>query len=221
MIAPPADPTQSMPPRIKRSASVLVALAGPLLLFLGGAVNCGPEMDPASSRGAELLTPQRSEGAPTHELFTADERADLLAAARQLIGRDPVATLITVDGDGRARARSVDFGGPDGDWRFWVATRPSTRKVEQIERLSEVTLHFETDDAGGYVSVMGRARIHREDVALFDAKNPIAPDLMPSLFPDYPKDYLLLEIRPIWLEVLSTEIEASSDTWRPQSVVFE
>ena len=160
-------------------------------------------------------------GVPIAELYVADERTALLEAARELIAGDTVATLISVDAQGRARARSVDFGGPDADWRFWIATRPSTRKVEQIARRPEVTLHFETDEEGGYVSVMGRARFHRDDPSLFEDKNPIAVDLMPTLFPDYPNGYLLIEIRPVWLEVLSAEIEASVETWRPQAVVFD
>ena len=169
----------------------------------------------------EAVETARADGAPDEELYAADGRAELLEAARRLIESDAVATLISVDAAGRARARSVDCGGPDAQWRFWIATRPGTRKVEQIERNPEVTLHFETDADGGYVSVMGRARIHRNDRDLFDRRNPIAPDLMPTLFPDYPSEFLLLEIQPTWLEVLTPEIEASAETWRPQSVVFE
>lgn len=215
MIAPPVEL-----PRLERADEPAVNRLPWLTLLLAvAALGCGdhdaPTVEPAVEPAAEPVANVRALTAPDEELHAVDARPELLDAARRLIETDAVATLISVDGEGRARARSVDSSGPDDEWRFWVATRPGTRKVEQIEQHPEVTLHFETDEAGGYVSVMGSARIHRDDPVLFERNNPIAPDLMPTLFPDFPHDYLLIEIRPTWLEVLTPEIEASVETWRP------
>lgn len=192
--------------------------AGLLLTGLSGITACAPSPDrPASSAATR---PPDAALVPHHELYADAPRSELLAAARRVIEADPVATLITVDVSGRPRARTVDVGGPMDDWIFWVATRPTTRKIDQITRRPVVTLHFETDEQGGYVSVMGTARIHRDDVDLFDRHNPIDADLMTTLFPDFPSDYRLIEIRPVWLEVLTAEVEASTATWRPQAVMF-
>lgn len=193
-------------------------VSGLFLAGLSGLVACAPTPD----RAVSSPTPPAPDAAlaPHHELYTDAPRSELLDAARRVIEADPVATLISVDASGRPRARTVDVGGPENDWRFWVATRPTTRKIEQVTRRPVITLHFETDEQGSYVSVMGTARIHRNDLVLFDRHNPIDADLMSTLFPDYPSDYTLIEIRPIWLEVLTAEVEASTATWRPQAVVF-
>ncbi len=37
-------------------------------------------------------------------------------------------------------------------------------------------------------------------------------------FPDFPKDCVLIEVRPQWIEATGHGIEASADTWRPQAI---
>lgn len=162
---------------------------------------------------------QERPAVPREELFRRADREALLGAAREIIAGDPTAALVTVDAEGRPRVRSVTTSGLGDDGSIWIATRPTTRKVRQIEGNPSVALYFADDDGHAYVSVMGEAILHR-DVATFEARSPIRGEWLHQLWPDYPEDFLLIEVRPAWLEVLGHGIEASVDAWRPQAVVF-
>lgn len=156
--------------------------------------------------------------APTDELYRVESEAEILSAARAIIERDPNCALITVDGNGQPRARTVRASAPGDDMTIWIATRPSTRKVEQIRGHDRVTLFFAVDEELSYVSVMGRATLHDHPAAA-GAPRIFDEDELLTFWPDYPEDYLLVRVEPIWLEVLGHGIDAHPVTWRPQAAV--
>ncbi len=145
------------------------------------------------------------------------EASAVETAIRAIVAADPTAALVTVDDAGQPRTRSVDVRPLDETWTFWVATNPYTRKVAQIEGHSRVTLYFNVDREGSYVSVMGTARLVDDPEVI--ARISWRDDASRSAFwPEFPKDYLLIEITPEWIEVLGAGIEADAATWRPQSL---
>ena len=153
---------------------------------------------------------------------TAPDRAELLAAARQVIAADPVAALVTVDEEGAARIRSVEVRPPDDgdpDFVIWLATQPRTRKVGQIEADPRVALYFESDDDGAYLSIAGLATLHR-DVETARRISWRTAEARAQFWPDFPQDYVLIRIVPQWLEVIGFGIEADEETWRPRRVEF-
>lgn len=154
------------------------------------------------------------------ELFQAQDEAKVLEAARAIIADDPDCALITVDTDGQPRARTVTASPPEEDMTIWIATRPATRKVEQIRHHHRVTLYFNDDAKGSYVSVMGRATLH-DDLPTIEAKNFWKDPKLHVFWPDYPDDYLLIEVEPLWIEVLGHGVAPHPETWRPQAVVLE
>ncbi len=139
------------------------------------------------------------------------------AAIRAIVAADPTAALVTVDADGQPRTRSVDVRPLDDTWTFWIATKPNTRKVTQIEAHRQVTLYFDVDSEGSYVSVMGTARLVDDPATI--ARITWRDHVSRSAFwPEFPKDYLLIEITPQWIEVIGAGIEADAETWRPQAL---
>jgi hypothetical protein len=67
---------------------------------------------------------------------------------------------------------------------------------------------------------MGKATVHR------DPKNPrLQPFLDPAtvkfFWPDFPRDFVMLEVVPDWIEVIGPGLWNDPNTWRPQAVVFE
>jgi general stress protein 26 len=157
-------------------------------------------------------------GPPRAEFYrTSDQRA-ILDAARAIITDDRNAGFVTIDEYGRPRVRTVYTSEPDENMVIWVATRPSTRKVEQIRQNSAVSLYYSDDAALSYVSVMGTATLHDDAAATIQAKTFFEEARLRKFWPEYPKDFLLIRIQPQWIEVTGRGIEAHPDTWRPQAV---
>jgi len=181
-------------------------------------IACSAERD-AQTRGTQPAT------VPKAELLLASDTALLLDSADALLARHPSAGLVTVDASGRPRIRSVGAfrlarpATPRDRFTVFVLTRRSTRKLEQLAQNPAVTLYFDEDDRTSYASIMGRATIHRD---------PIHPRLQEFLdsatirffWPDYPRDFVMLEITPDWIEFMGPGLWNDPDNWRPHAVIF-
>ena len=157
--------------------------------------------------------------APFEELYTVADREALLSAARSIIESDQTAALVSVDSDGRPRIRTVNTTKPDSAMSIWIATRPGTRKVDQIRHNPNVALYYNVDNEISYLSIMGTAILH-EDLETIQTRNPFGEQWTRQFFPEYPNNMLLIEIQPTWLEVMGHGIAASDTDWRPQAVSF-
>ena len=163
---------------------------------------------------------------PRSELSLARDTAVVLDSADALIARDSSAGLVTVDESNRPRVRSVRAfrlkKPTTARERFtvFILTRPSTRKVDQIMKNPLVTLYFNEDQHAAYATIMGRATVHR------DPKNPRLQSFLDSatvkfFWPAFPKDFVMIEVTPDWLEFIGPGLWNDPDTWRPQAVVFQ
>jgi general stress protein 26 len=145
-------------------------------------------------------------------------RAAVLDAARALAADDPYPTLVTVDGRGRPRARTVEASAIEandaGDIVVWIGTNPDSRKVAQLRAHPAATLHWADDDAGTYVSLMGTATLH-DDAPTVAAHTFNAPESLDAFWPDWPEDYLLIRVLAERIEVLGGGLEPDADTWAP------
>lgn len=153
------------------------------------------------------------------ELYLAEDESKILSAARAIIAEDSNCALITIDAEGRPRARTVKASAPDEDMTIWIATRPSTRKVKQIQQNDKVTLYFNDDAKSSYVSVMGRATLH-DDLATKEAKSFFDKSSLKKFWPNYPDNYVLIKVVPTWIEVMGHGVEGHPETWRPQAVIL-
>lgn len=172
---------------------------------------------------AQMPTSHPSASVPG-DLYRIDDEARILALAREIIAEDWVATLITVDEYGMPRARSVGVNDPLPDLSIWMSTRRSSRKVEQIRRHPQATLHFARDNLNEgfkgsyYASLMGEAFVHLdpEDYA------PHAPtdEIRSENWPNFPDDYAAIRFKPRWLEVYGRGLKGKPETWQPQAVIL-
>ncbi len=142
---------------------------------------------------------------------------DLEGAIRAIVNKDPTGALVTMDAGGQPRVRSVDVRPLDDELIFWVATKPNTRKVAQIEAHPQVTLYFDVDAEGSYVSVMGHARL-LDDAETVQRISWRAAEARAAFWPKFPQDYLLIEITPEWIEVIGEGVSADAETWRPAAL---
>lgn len=149
-----------------------------------------------------------------------DGNADqhLIAAAKEIISAAGTCALITVDEEGVPRVRAMDPFAPEENLTIWFGTNSRSRKVDQIKKNPGVTLYYLDSDASGYVIVQGVARLvndPKEKEKRWKAE-------WEDFYPDKTKDYLLIEVTPLWMEVLSPPRGISADplTWQPPIVNF-
>jgi len=85
--------------------------------------------------------------------------SQLLQLARETIDAVPSCLAITVDRSGDANARVVNPSKKTEGWTVRFMTDRRTRKVGEIERTGRMTLVYQHDAGGAYVSLVGRAAI--------------------------------------------------------------
>ena len=181
-------------------------------------VSACSEPAPADSR--------KSEVAPAAELYKVADDTTILRAARTLMLADSNVAVITVDSTGQPRARTtkafvnpVDPADPARGVTVWIMTRLTTRKVDQMRRHPQVTLYFNDDARVEYATIMGTAVVHT-DPENPDAKRFYEDGYKEFFWPDFPRDFVMIEVKPKWLEYLGPEVHGHKDNWRPQAVVF-
>ncbi len=140
-----------------------------------------------------------------------------LELARETMERVRYPAFITVDDENQPRARTVDAFPPDERFVVWIATRPNTRKVRQILRNEQVTLYYFDVERRNYVTLMGLARLV-DDPNVKRAKRRAADT--DRLYPNFPDDYLLIEVTPKWIEGILPGYRGDPETWRPTSHQF-
>lgn len=147
------------------------------------------------------------------------DRRSMLDAARAIMTKVGICSVITVDETGRPQARAIDVFPPDDQMVVWFATNPKTRKVAQIKRDPRVTLYYYDPTAMEYVTLLGRARL----VADPAEKQKRWKDSFRAFWPDRGEGYLLVEVTPERLEVVSPTRKIFNDpiTWQPPAVTFE
>jgi general stress protein 26 len=143
-------------------------------------------------------------------------KEELITAAREIMTTTRYCALITTDGRGRANARTMDAFAPDENMIVWFGTNPLSRKISEIRRNPQVTLYYFDRENLAYVSIQGVARL------VNDAKEKARhwKDDWKAFYPDRDKSYLLIEVRPVRLEVVNTKtgIVGTSRDWQPPSV---
>jgi general stress protein 26 len=142
----------------------------------------------------------------------------LVLIAHEIIDAAHFVALISLDADGHPQARVMDPFPPESDMTVWLATNPRSRKVEQIRKDNRVTLYYFDKSGLGTVTLMGTARL--VDDPAEKAKRWKAG--WEAFYPDRDSSYLLIEFRPVRMEIVSIKHGLSGDpqTWTPDRVEF-
>ena len=147
-------------------------------------------------------------------------RADMLAAARDVVDKAHYCSFVTLGHDGHPQARMVDPLAPDETFTIWIATNPLTRKTKQIQRDARVTLLCFDAATAGYVTLLGRAELVN-DLA---SKRAHWKKDWTQVYQDGPetRDLVLIRVRPIRLEIVSESRGMVGDpkTWLPLAIDF-
>lgn len=163
---------------------------------------------------AMAARPLTAQGAPG----AAPPRAQVVAAAREIMKGARYCTLVSIGLDGQPQARVVDAFAPDSGLTVWIATNAVTRKVGEIRHDPRVTLLYFNPTTFEYVTVIGRATLVDDAVQKAAHWKPE----WSKLYKDENRgtDYLLIRVIPSRLEVVSVARGINNDpvTWRPTIV---
>jgi general stress protein 26 len=145
-------------------------------------------------------------------------REQLIAAARETMSTARYCALITLDSAGRPQARTLDPFPPDANMVVWLGTNPRTRKVAEIRRNPRVTLYYFDRESQAYITISGIARLVNDP----KEKAKHWKDEWKDFYPDRAKDYLLIAVTPLRLEVVNVKkgIVGDPKTWKPPTVSF-
>ena len=143
----------------------------------------------------------------------------LMNAAREIMTSASTCALITLDQEGRSRARAMDAFAPESDFTVWFGTNPKSRKVAQIKNDPRVTLYYLGNDDSGYVLIYGVARIIDDE----NEKEKRWKDEWEEFYPEKDKGYILIKVSPEWMEVVSYPhgLIGDPETWKPHEVEFD
>ena len=152
-------------------------------------------------------------------VITGSSNIKLLNAAREIMVNAETCALITLDEEGKPRARTMDPFIPEDDFTVWFGTNSSSRKVNQIKNDSRVTLYYFDTKTKGYVVISGTAQLVNKPAK----KDHYWKKEWEAFYPNKSDNYLLIKVSPIWLEVLSPAHEVYNDptTWQPPVVEFD
>ena len=142
----------------------------------------------------------------------------LLIIARSIIDSARCHVLVTVDENGKPHTREMDPFAPEENMTIWLGTSPKTRKVKQIEKNPNVVMFYYDTKGISYVALEGKARIVNDPAQ--KAKH--LKEYWKLYYPDQDKDYVLIQIVPDIMELISYKhnILGTTDSFLPSSVKF-
>lgn len=143
----------------------------------------------------------------------------IMATAREVMAAAYYAALITVDSTGQPRARVMEPFPPEDDMTVWFGTNPKSRKVAHIRGDPRVTLYYFDAGGLGYVTITGTARLVNDAAE----KAVHWRQSWEAFYHDRDESYLLIEVRPLRLEVVSVKHGLAGDpvTWTPDGVTLD
>ncbi len=143
-------------------------------------------------------------------------RTKKISIAKEIMNGAENCALITLDSEGRPRARTMDPFSPEEDLTVWFGTNPKSRKVNQIKNDPRVTLYYYDQSTVGYVMIQGTAELVNDK----DAKKQYWKEQWTAFYPDNDEHYLLIKVTPNWLELVSYKhgMEGDSIHWTPPNI---
>jgi general stress protein 26 len=155
-------------------------------------------------------------GAQEKPSSPADERARLVAAAREIMAAQTYCALVTIDETGRPQVRTMNPFPPEDDMTVWFATNTRSRKVREMRRDPRVALYYSDHaKAIGYVQIAGHAVLIDDRQEILKRKRAYWDQAFPGL-----QNLVLVKVVPERLDVLNYKagVQADSETWRTPSI---
>ena len=190
-------------------------------MIAGSVMLAGAMVSGRAGNAQASCDPIRQRWPRTDELVTGNDRDLMLTTARAIMVKQGHAALVTIDDGALPRVRSVGTREPETDMTVWILTHRVSRKVAQLRARPEVALHYVDIEDVAEVTLMGIAELH-DDVATVRAKNFFSDEQIAQYCPGFPDNYVMIAIRPLWLEMVApgTGIKGDGSRWRPAGLTL-
>lgn len=144
--------------------------------------------------------------------------AELLQTVRGIVCSIDYCVVITHAETGSPNARVMEPFKPDDDWTIWMGTSPKSRKVQDIQRNSRITLTYYYPSNTAYVTLQGEAHL----VSDLKLRRKYWNEVWHAFFPDGPEgnDYTLIAFVPDRIEVLDFALHITPPPFGLQPAVL-
>jgi general stress protein 26 len=138
--------------------------------------------------------------------------------AKEIMTNAKNCAFITIDSLGVAHARAMDPFLPEEDFTVWMATKPSSLKIKQLQGNNNVTLYYFDEESVSYVTLQGTASIvhSRNEKEKFWKKE------WKNFYKNRTSDYALIKFIPKVGNVISEKYKILGDsiTWETPKINF-
>jgi general stress protein 26 len=138
--------------------------------------------------------------------------------AKEIMTNAKNCAFITIDSLGVAHARAMDPFLPEEDFTVWMATKPSSLKIKQLQGNNNVTLYYFDKESVSYVTLQGTASIvnSRNEKEKFWKKE------WKNFYKNRTSDYALIKFIPKVGNVISEKYKIFGDsiTWETPQINF-
>tara|TARA_B100000795_G_scaffold20395_1_gene13615 strand:- start:838 stop:1401 length:564 start_codon:yes stop_codon:yes gene_type:complete len=145
-------------------------------------------------------------------------KKELNEIAKEIMTNAKYCAFITIDSLGVANARAMDPFLPDENFTVWMATKPSSLKVKQLQGNNNVTLYYFDEQSVSYVTLQGIASIinSRNEKEIFWKKE------WKNFYKNRTSDYTLIKFIPKTGSVISEKYKILGDsiTWKTPTINF-
>ena len=154
-----------------------------------------------------------------HKIFRqdfTDNEKNILNVSRNIIEKSYFATFISINSNRFAKARTIEPISPYNEFIIYFATKPNTRKVEEITKNPKATIHYFDKSQLGYVSMYGKAIVLRNNNLIKKHWN----TAWNKYYPD--NKFVLIKFIPYFLEMVSIQkkLTGNPKNWLPEKVIL-
>lgn len=137
--------------------------------------------------------------------------------ALEIINSSEYSVLTTIENN-YSYTRTMDHFEVGNDFIIYMGTNTYSRKVNQIKKNKNVTVHFNSNKNDGFVSISGNAYVSDDT----DLKNKFWKEDWDKFYPDKSK-YRLLIIKCKSFEIISEKynITGDSTTWKSPVIILD
>ena len=161
-------------------------------------------------------TNQKNNSTKIYRNAFTDKEKTILRASREIIKNAYFGSFISLNKENYPKSREVEPLSPNDKFVIYFATKPNTRKVNEVSNNPKTAFHFFDKSQLGYVSLYGKSVVITNKDSIKNHWNRAWDRYYPN------KKYVLIKFVSEYLEMVNikTGLTGNSTNWRPEKVIL-